>query len=140
MWPAHVGVTQGGYVMMNWNVKCQRPWAKLKAFGKNEEGAITVEWVILTAGVCTLAMGMYIVFKIDPKQEVTDELSYIVLSNMPISMNPQTQEGMGPLDKLLEVIRYKTIVLRGCLGFGISSNAGTMGQTPDMRENLCSLL
>ena len=63
-------------------------------------------------------MGMYTVFKIDPKQEVTDELSYIVLSNMPISMNPQTQEGMGPLDKLLEVIRYKTIVLRGCLGFG----------------------
>lgn len=140
MWPAHVGVTQGGYVMMNWNVKGQKLWEKLQAFGKNEEGAITVEWVILTAGVCTLAMGMYTVFKIDPKQEVTDELSYIVLSNMPISMNPQTQEGMGPLDKLLEVIRYKTIVLRGCLGFGISSNSGEFGKDPETRENLCSLL
>ena len=85
-------------------------------------------------------MGMYTVFKIDPKQEVTDELSYIVLSNMPISMNPQTQEGMGPLDKLLEVIRYKTIVLRGCLGFGISSNSGEFGKDPETRENLCSLL
>ena len=126
--------------MMNWNVKCQRTWAKLKAFGKNEEGAITFEWVILTAGVCTLAMGMYTVFKIDPKQEVTDELSYIVLSNMPISMNPQTQEGMGPLDKLLEVIRYKTIVLRGCFCFGISSNSGEFGKDPETRENLCSLL
>ena len=103
--------------MMNWNEKCQKLWAKLQDFGKNEDGAITVEWVILTAGVCTLAMGMYMVFKIDPKQEVTDELSYIILSNMPISMNPQTQEGMGPLDKLLEVIRYEKIVLRGCLGF-----------------------
>ena len=69
---------------MNWNVKCQKLWAKLQAFGKNEEGAITVEWVILTAVVCTLAMGMYTVFKIDPKQEVTNELSYIIMSNMPI--------------------------------------------------------
>ena len=140
MWPAQLGVTKGAHVMMTWNEKCQKLWAKLQDFGKNEDGAITVEWVILTAGVCTLAMGMYMVFKIDPKQEVTDELSYIILSNMPISMNPQTQKGMGPLDKLLEVIRYEKIVLRGCLGFGISSNAGTMGQTPDMRENLCSLL
>ena len=135
-----MGVAKGGNVMTNWNAKCQKLWAKLQAFGKNEEGAITVEWVILTAGVCTLAMGMYTVFKIDPKQEVTDELSYIVMSNMPISMNPQTQDGMGPLDKLLEVIRYKTIVLRGCVGFGISSTSGTMGQTPEMRENLCGLL
>ena len=124
--------------MTNWNAKCQMLWAKLQAFGKNEEGAITVEWVVITAGICTLAM--YMVFKIDPKQEVTDELSYIVMSNMPISMNPQTQDGMGPLDKLLEVIRYKTIVLRGCLGFGIFSTSGTMGQTPEMRENLCGLL
>ena len=126
--------------MMNWNEKCQKLWAKLQDFGKNEDGAITVEWVILTAGVCRLAMGMYMVFKIDPKQEVTDELSYIILSNMPISMNPQTQEGMGPLDKLLEVIRYKTIVLRGSLGFGISSMSGTMGKDPAMRENQCSLV
>ena len=126
--------------MTNWNAKCQMLWSKLQAFGKNEEGAITVEWVVITAGICTLAMGMYMVFKIDPKQEVTDELSYIVMSNMSISMNPQTQDGMGPLDKLLEVIRYKTIVLRGCLGFGISSTSGTMGQTPEMRENLCGLL
>ena len=67
--------------MMNWNVKGQKLWEKLQAFGKNEEGAITVEWVILTAGVCTLAIGMYTVFKIDPKQDVTDELSCIVMSN-----------------------------------------------------------
>ena len=84
--------------------------------------------------------GNVYVFKIDPKQEVTNELSYIIMSNMPISMNPQTQEGMGPLDKLLEVIRYKTIVLRGCLGFGILSMSGTIGKDPAMRENLCSLL
>ena len=113
---------------------------KITGFWQNEDGAITVEWVRLTAGVCRLAMGMYMVFKIDPKQEVTDELSYIILSNMPISMSPQTQEGMGPLDKLLEVIRYKTIVLRGSLGFGISSMSGTMGKDPAMRENQCSLV
>ena len=115
-------------------------WVTPQAFGKNEEGAITVEWVVITPGICTLAMGMYMVFKIDPEQAVTDDLSYIVMSNMPIPQNPQDQEGMGPLDKLLAVIRYKTTVLRGCLGCGISSGSGVMGQTPDMRENLCSLL
>lgn len=125
---------------MSLNMKCQRLWVKLQAFGQNEKGAITVEWVIITAGVCTLGMGMNTVFKIDPKQQVADELSYIVLSNMPISMNPQTQEGIGPLDKLIEVIRYKTIVLRGCLGFGISSNSGVFGKDPETRENTCSLL
>ena len=140
MCPTYVGVAKGGNVMTNWNAKCQKLWAKLQAFGKNEEGAITVERVVITAGICTLAMGMYMVFKIDPKKAINDELSYIILSNMPVPMNPQTQEGMGPLDKLLEVIRYKTIVLRGCLGFGISSIAGTMGQTPEMRKNLCGLL
>ena len=140
MYPTYVGVAKGGYDMTNWNAKCQMLWAKLQAFGKIEEGAITVKWVVITAGICTLAMGMYMVFKIDPKKAINDELSYIILSNMPVPMNPQTQEGMGPLDKLLEVIRYKTIVLRGCLGFGISSIAGTMGQTPEMRENLCGLL
>jgi hypothetical protein len=78
MWPTHVGVTQGGYVMMNWNVKCQKLWAKLQAFGKNEEGAITVEWVILTAGVCTLAMGMYTCSKL-----IRNKRS---LTNYPISL------------------------------------------------------
>ena len=140
MCPTYVGVRQGGYVMMNWNAKCKKLWVTLQDFGKNEEGAITIEWVVITAGICTMAMGMYMVFKIDPEQAVTDDLSYIVMSNMPIPQNPQDQEGMGPLDKLLAVIRYKTTVLRGCLGFGISSGSGDMGQTPDMRENLCSLL
>lgn len=76
----------------------------------------------------------------DLEQAVTDDLSYVVMSNMPIPQNPQNQESIGPLDKLLAVIRYKTTVLRGCLGFGISSGSGVMGQTPDIRENLCSLL
>lgn len=54
--------------MMNWNAKCKKLWVTLQDFGKNEEGAITIEWVVITAGICTMAMGMYMVFKIDPEQ------------------------------------------------------------------------
>ena len=125
--------------MLNWNVCCRTLMPKLRAFTENEEGAITVEWVVITAGICTLAMSMYLVFEIDPQEAVNDELSYIIMSNMPMDGNPQNREGMGPLDKLLEVIRYKTTVLRGCLGFGISSGSGNM-DGPDLRENLCNML
>ena len=54
------------------------------------------------------------VLKNDPQEAVTDELSYIITSNMQFDGNPQNREGMGPLDKLFEVIRYKTTALRGC--------------------------
>ena len=97
--------------------------ARLKAFNENEEGAITVEWVVIKAGICTLAMSMCMVFKIDPQEAVTDELSYVIMLNTQIDDNPQNREGMGPLDKLLEVIRYKTTTLRGCLSFKITSGA-----------------
>ena len=84
MSPNRLGVPNGVDVMLSWSASYRTLLARLKAFNENEEGAITVEWVIPTAGVCTLAMGMYTVFKIDPKQEVTNELSYIIMSNMPI--------------------------------------------------------
>jgi len=125
--------------MLNWNVCCRTLMPKLRAFTENEEGAITVEWVVITAGICTLAMSMYLVFEIDPQEAVNDELSYVIMSGSGWDGDPQNREGMGPLDKLLEVIRYKTTVLRGCLGFGIKSDSGWI-DGPEFSENMCAQL
>jgi hypothetical protein len=139
MSPNRLGVPKGGDVMLSWSASYRTLLARLKAFNENEEGAITVEWVVITAGICTFAMSMYMVFKIDPQEAVTDDLSYVIMSNMQIDNNPQNREGMGPLDKLLEVIRYKTTALRGCLGFKITSGAGDLDDS-QMREGMCALL
>ena len=101
--------------MLSWSASYRTLLARLKAFNENEEGAITVEWVVITAGICTLAMSMYMVFKIDPQEAVTDDLSDV------------------------EVIRHKTTALRGCLGFKITSGAGDLDDS-QMREGMCALL
>lgn len=40
------------------NVTTQAVWAKILGFGNDEKGAITVEWVVITAAVVTLGMGV----------------------------------------------------------------------------------
>ena len=67
MSPNRLGVPKGGDVSLNWSASYWTLLSRLKAFNENEEGAITVEWVVITAGICTLAMSMYMVFKIDPR-------------------------------------------------------------------------
>ena len=58
MSPNRLGVPKGGVDMLSLRASYWTLLSRLRAFNENEEGAITVEWVVITAVICTLAMSM----------------------------------------------------------------------------------
>lgn len=116
----------------------QRVWSALRGFAKNEQGAITVDWVVITAGVCALAIGAYGMFSFDVEDVSQDELSFVVMTGM--GMTAEEDEKRGPIGRLIHGIKYKTTLLRACLGMGISSSSGPIATGTDDTSSYCSFL
>ena len=54
----------------------------IKSFLRDETGAITVEWVILTAGVIALGIGAYSAFSFELDDSTTNELDFVATTWM----------------------------------------------------------
>ena len=54
----------------------------IKSFLRDETGAITVEWVILTAGVIALGIGAYSAFSFQLDDSTTNELDFVATTWM----------------------------------------------------------
>ena len=54
----------------------------IKSFLRDETGAITVEWVILTDGVIALGIGAYSAFSFEFDDSTTNELDFVATTWM----------------------------------------------------------
>ena len=89
----------------------------IKEFLRDETGAITVEWVVLTAGVIALSIGAYSAFSF--------ELDFMAMTWMQ-NNGMLDKPNRGPIGELIHGIRYKLTAFKSCLGAPISSSVGPM--------------
>ena len=97
----------------------------LKSFLRDETGAITVEWVVLTAGVLALGIGAYSAFSFELDDSTTNELDFIAMTLMQ-NNGMLDKPDRGPIGELIHAIRYKMTAFKSCLGAPMSSTIGTM--------------
>jgi Flp pilus assembly pilin Flp len=97
----------------------------LKSFLRDETGAITVEWVVLTAGVIALGIGAYSAFSFELDDSTTNELDFIAMTLMQ-NNGMLDKPDRGPIGELIHAIRYKMTAFKSCLGAPMSSTIGTM--------------
>ena len=97
----------------------------IKSFLRDETGAITVEWVVLTAGVIALGIGAYSAFSFELDDSTTNELDFLAMTAMQNS-GYLDKPNRGPIGELIHVIRYKMTAFKSCLGAPMSSSIGPM--------------
>jgi Flp pilus assembly pilin Flp len=54
----------------------------IKSFLRDETGAITVDWIVLTAGVIALSIGAYSAFSYELDESTTNELDFMAMTWM----------------------------------------------------------
>lgn len=108
----------------------QAVWAKILGFGKDEKGVITVDWVVITAAVVTLGMGVYAMFSFEVVDPSSDELTFIGMAYMEqTGWNGMEAPNRGPIGNLIHVIQYKMILFKSCLTGSLTTMGGAdLGQ------------
>lgn len=96
-----------------------------KSFLRDENGAITVDWVVLTAGVIALGISAYSAFSFELDDITTNELDFLAMTAMQNS-GYLDKPNRGPIGELIHVIRYKMTAFKSCLGAPMSSSIGPM--------------
>jgi len=97
----------------------------IKSFLRDETGAITVEWVVLTAGVIALGIGAYSAFSFELDDSTTNELDFMAMTWMQ-NNGMLDKPNRGPIGELIHGIRYKLTAFKSCLGAPMSSSVGPM--------------
>lgn len=97
----------------------------LKSFLRDETGAITVEWVVLTAGVIALGIGAYSAFSFELDDSTTNELDFLAMTLMQ-NNGMLDKPNRGPIGELIHGIRYRMTAFKSCLGAPMSSSVGPM--------------
>ena len=107
----------------------------IKAFLKDESAAVSVEWVVITAGVIALGVGAYGAFSVRPDKFDETEMRTLVRYKM-------EQYGAIPgddytiIERMLYSVRIQVTAFKGCIGFGVESgkdqngNEVVLGQRP----------
>ena len=72
----------------------------IKSFLRDETGAITVEWVILTAGVIALGIGAYSAFSFELDDSTINELDFVAMTWMQ-NNGMLDKSDRGPIGELI---------------------------------------
>ena len=78
------------------------------SFLRDERGAVTIEWVVLTAGVIALGIAAYSAFKID-----TENTTAILLVNQDGSI--PIMIGGNAISQLIARTNLKTLIFVSCI-------------------------
>lgn len=116
---------------------------KLGNFLTDEDGAVTVDFVVLTAGAIAMAIGIYSqfgssedeIYSVDASHSEVDYVLLYMMETDGVIDAPKRSF----IDKITRTIRVKTILFQACLGFGITLNGSVVGKDVDY-EQYCSYL
>lgn len=86
----------------------------IKSFLRDETGAITVDWIVLTAGVIALSIGAYSAFSFELDESTTNELDFMAMTWMQ-NNGMLDKPDRGPIGELIHAIRYKMTAFKSCL-------------------------
>lgn len=98
---------------------------RTKRFLTDETGAITVDWVVITAGVVALGIGTYSMFAFELDDATTNELDFLAMTYMQ-NTGFIDKPNRGPIGELIHTIRYKMTAFKSCLGAPMTSSVGNL--------------
>ena len=104
-------------------------------FWKDENAAITVEWVVITAGVIALGVGAYGAFSVRPDKFDETEMRTLVRYKME-QYGAISGDDYTIIEQMLCSLRLQVTAFKGCIGFGVESgkdqngNDVVLGQRP----------
>lgn len=113
---------------------------KLDLFWTDQQGAISIEWVILTAGVVVLAIGMYSVFGPGGDGKIGDEYAHLSfkfleegnndIAYMMYALGLDTDfSEMSFMESTLIRLKARMLAFRACIGGTVGM--GYDGDTPN---------
>ena len=117
----------------------------LKKFVRDESGAITVDWVVVTAGVIALAVGIgYSMGLGDPKLfEIEDEQNELDMVYLHWAETNGLIESpkRSLIGNLTRTIRIKVILFNACIGRGMNHNGhNILSDNPETAATYCEML
>lgn len=95
----------------------------VKKFLSDQNGAVTIDWVVLTAGSIALCIGAYTmfgtsedeIFEVDASR---NEMDYVVMYWMEANgMIDAPNRSM--IDKITRRVKYQVLLFQACLGYGM---------------------
>ena len=117
----------------------------LKKFIRDESGAITVDWVVVTAGVIALAVGVGYSMGIgDPEFfEIEDEQNELDMVYLHWAETNGLIEApkRSLIGNLTRTIRIKVILFNACIGRGMNYNGhNILDDNPETAATYCEML
>ena len=109
--------------------------SRLYQFLLDDNAAVSIEWVAISAGVVALGVGSYGAFSVRPNQFDETEMRTLVRYKM-------EQYGAIPgddytiIERMLYSVRLQVTAFKGCISFGVESgkdqngNEVVLGQRP----------
>ena len=117
----------------------------LKKFIRDESGAITVDWVVVTAGVIALAVGVGYSMGIgDPEFfEIEDEQNELDMVYLHWAETNGLIEApkRSLIGNLTRTIRIKVILFNACIGRGMNyDGSNILDDNPETAATYCEML
>ena len=109
--------------------------AHIAAFGQDETAAVSVEWVVITAGVIALCVGAYGAFSVRPDKFDESEMRTLVRYKME-QYGAISGDDYTIVERMLYSVRLQVTAFKGCIGFGVeigkdqNGNEVVLGQRP----------
>ena len=104
-------------------------------FCKDEAASISIEWVVITAGVIALGVGAYGAFSVRPDKFDETEMRTLVRYKME-QYGAISGDDYTIIERMLYSVRLQVTAFKGCIGFGVESgkeqngNDVVLGQRP----------
>ena len=100
--------------------------AHIAAFCRDEAAAVSVEWVVLTAGVIALCVGAYGAFSVRPDKFDETEIRTLVRYKME-QYGAIPRDDYTIIERMLYSVRLQVTAFKGCIGFGVESGKDQNG-------------
>ena len=109
--------------------------SRLYQFLIDDNAAVSVEWVVITAGVIALGVGAYGAFSVRPDKFDETEMRTLVRYKME-QYGAIAGDDYTIIERMLYSVRLQVSAFKGCIGFGIdggqdqNGNDVTIAQSP----------
>ncbi len=126
--------------MNNCATRVKNIWTR---FFTDQDGAVTMDWVVVTAISLSLFMGVYRTFAVSPPSELEANMDQHELEysfEIWMEENGYTQGPKRSLtDRIIRKIQMKMLIFKACLGFGMTFEGQNIIPA-DTSESMCDNL
>ncbi len=111
----------------NWFFEKSHYNARLTNFWRDQKGAITIEWVVITAGVVALGVASYGAFSVRSDKFDESEMRMLFRYKME-QYNAIPSDDYTIIERLIYSAKLQMTAFKGCIGFGVHAGQNQNGE------------